>query len=62
MCESNAYVRRGEEEELVLREVAVVEPVADGYRLRSLFGEEAVVRGRIEELNLLKHRILFVEP
>jgi predicted RNA-binding protein len=61
MCESNAYVRRGSEEELLLSEVAVVEPVEGGFRLRGLFGEEVLVRGRIEEINLLKHKILFAE-
>jgi predicted RNA-binding protein len=61
MCESNAYVRRGSGEELLLREVVLVEPTTDGFRLRSLFGEEALVRGRLEEMNLLKHKILFRE-
>ena len=61
MCESNAYLRRGDTEELLLKEVAVVEPVEGGFRLRSLFGEEALVRGRIQEVNLLKHKILFAE-
>ena len=61
MCESNAYLRRGEEEELLLREVVVVEPVEGGYRQVGIFGEEATVRGRIEEINLLKHKILFTE-
>jgi predicted RNA-binding protein len=59
MCESNAYLRRQAGEELLLREVVVVEPVEGGYRLRSLFGEETIVRGRLEEVNLLKHKILF---
>lgn len=61
MCESNAYVRRGETEELLLREVVVVEPVEGGFRLVGVFGEEATVRGRLAEINLLKHRILFSE-
>ncbi len=61
MCESNAYLLRGGEEETLLRDVAVIEPVEGGYRLRSLFGEEATVRGRIQEINLLKHKILFAE-
>jgi len=61
MCESNAFILRGGAEEPVLREVAVIEPVEGGYRLRSLFGEEATVRGRIQEINLLKHKILFAE-
>ena len=61
MCESNAYVRHGDEDRLVLAEVARIEPIEGGYRLPSLFGDEAVVRGRIEEVNLLQHKILFVE-
>ncbi len=61
MCESNAYLRRDGGEELLLREVVMVEPIEGGFRLRSLFGEEAVVRGSLEEMNLLKHKILFRE-
>jgi predicted RNA-binding protein len=59
MCESNAYLRRGEDEELVLEEVVVIEPVAGGYLLRNLFGEETTVAGRIAEINLLKHKVVF---
>ncbi len=61
VCESSAYIRRGDDEELVLRDVTWLEPVEGGYRVRSLFGEETVVSGRIAELNLLKHKIVFVE-
>lgn len=61
MCESNAYVRRSGVEELLLQEVVVVEPIEGGFRLRSLFGEETVVHGKLEEVNLLKHKILFEE-
>ncbi|GAB4269912.1 MAG: CooT family nickel-binding protein [Deferrisomatales bacterium] len=61
MCESNAYVRRGDTEELILQEVATIERIEGGYRLRSLFGEEAEVRGKIQEINLLKHKVLFSE-
>ena len=61
MCESNAYVRRGENEELLLEEVARIEPVEGGFRLISLFGDEATVKGHVEEINLLKHKIIFVE-
>ncbi len=61
MCESNAFLLRPEGEELVLEDVAVMEPVDGGYRLRSLFGEEAVVKGRLREVNLIKHRIVFSE-
>lgn len=59
MCESNAFLRRGGAEELVLSEVAIVEPVEGGFRLVGLFGEEVLVKGRLEEINLLKHKLLF---
>ena len=61
MCESNAFLRRSGAEELVLSEVAVVEPVEGGFLLRGLFGEEVLVKGKLEEINLLKHKILFTE-
>ena len=59
MCESNAFLRRGDEDELILEEVVVIEPVEEGFRLRSLFGEETLVKGALEEINLLKHRVVF---
>ena len=59
MCESNAYMKNGDEEELLLSEVAVVEPVPGGFRLVGLFGDELTVTGRLSGINLLKHKIIF---
>ena len=61
MCESNAYLRRKEGEDLLLSSVARIDPTDSGYRLTGLFGEEVEVRGRLEEINLLGHRIVFSE-
>lgn len=61
MCESNAFRKRGDDEELLLEEVTLVEPVAGGYRLRSLLGEEKFVAGRIERVDLLNHKIMFAD-
>lgn len=61
MCESNAYLVRGDKEELVLSEVSVIEPVEGGYKLSGLFGDSVTVKGKLSEMNLLKHRIVFVE-
>ena len=36
-----------------------IRPESDGYRLVNLFGEEAHVRGRIKDIDLLKHRVVF---
>jgi len=59
MCESKAFLATGEGEELVLEDVTSIRPEGEGYRLVNLFGEEAHVRGRIKDIDLLKHRIVF---
>jgi predicted RNA-binding protein len=61
MCESNAYLLRDGNEELVLSEVVVIEPIEGGYRLSGLFGESVTVKGTLAEMNLLKHKIVFQE-
>ncbi len=61
MCESKVYLATTKGEELVLEDVTSVKPEGDGYRLSTLFGEEAHVRGRLKEIDLLKHRVV-VEP
>jgi predicted RNA-binding protein len=61
MCESRVYLATDEGEELVLEDVISIRPEGDGYLLVTLFGEQAHVRGRIKEIDLLKHRVI-VEP
>ena len=62
MCEANAYVYREGNEELVLEAVNIVEPAEEGgYRLVSIFGDQRIVRGRIRQMNLVDHRIVFEE-
>jgi predicted RNA-binding protein len=63
MCEANVYLTTGdrdEDPELFL--AAVDEIVPDGenvWKLRSIFGEQKVLTGRIESMHLVDHRILF---
>lgn len=59
MCESHAYLKKGDTEELILSEVSRIEPIDGGYRLSGLFGDEVTVKGRIADINLLRHKILF---
>jgi len=61
MCESAVYLMTAEGEELLLEDVTSIRPVNDGYRLLNLFGEEVHVRGRIVDIDLLRHRVL-LEP
>ncbi len=59
MCESKVFLATVEGEKLVLEDVTSIRPEGEGYRLVTLFGEEAHVRGRIKDIDLLKHRIVF---
>jgi predicted RNA-binding protein len=61
MCESNAYLIKGGEEELVLESVESIEATGGGVTLTSLFGEEKRIRARIKALSLVEHKIV-LEP
>ena len=61
MCESNAYVVRGGEEEKILDDVTFLRPDGDQIVLRNLFGDEVKVKGKIEEIRFMDHKILLKE-
>ena len=60
MCEANAYVDKNGKEDLVMESVDLVEPQDDGrFLLKSIFGEQKIIRGKIKSMNLVNHRIVF---
>jgi predicted RNA-binding protein len=61
MCESHAYVLRGDEEEKILDDVTFVQPEDGSVLLRNLFGEEVTVKGKIEKILFMDHKILIRE-
>ncbi|MGQ9858665.1 MAG: CooT family nickel-binding protein [Thermodesulfobacteriota bacterium] len=61
MCEANAYLLKGEEEELVMEGVDVIEPRGEEIYLRSIFGEQKFIRARLKTTSLVDHRIV-LEP
>ena len=62
MCEANAYMSRGEQEELILKSVDLVEPRDDGgFLLVDIFGTQKVIRGKLKQIKLVDHKILFEE-
>ncbi|MFH1139649.1 MAG: CooT family nickel-binding protein [Pseudomonadota bacterium] len=62
MCEANAYFETSDGDELIIEAVDLLEPEDDGtYILVSIFGEQKTVRGRLKKMNLVDHKILFVE-
>jgi len=61
MCESHAYVVRNGEEEKILDDVTFLKPEGDQIVLRNLFGDEVTVKGKIEEIQFMDHKILLKE-
>jgi predicted RNA-binding protein len=58
MCEANAYLIKGKEEQLVMESVDKVEPEDDGLRLVNIFGEQKFVQAAVYALSLVDHKIL----
>jgi len=53
-------VRDGEEEK-ILDDVTFLKPEGDRVVLRNLFGDEVTVKGKIEEVQFMDHKILLKE-
>ncbi len=61
MCEASAYFLRGEDEELIFKEVAKLVPLGDDkYELVTFMGDKKVVEGKLKEINLLRHKIILI--
>jgi predicted RNA-binding protein len=61
MCEATAYLLKNGQEELVLKDVDVIEPDGDNVRIVNIFGEQKVLKAEIRSLNLINHKVLLVE-
>ncbi len=61
MCESNVYLKKEEQtEELIMENVAAITPAgSDTFLLKGLLGESMEVKAVIEDINLMKHKIIF---
>ncbi len=58
MCESHAYILRESGEEKILEDVTFLKPEGEEIVLRNLFGDEVRVKGKIEEILFMDHKIL----
>ena len=60
MCEANAYMLQDDKENLILESVDLVKPHDDGgFLLVDIFGTQKIVQGRLKQMNLVDHRIIF---
>ena len=61
MCQSTVYLRKDQQEEEILRDAILVEPVEGGVKIQGFFEAPQVIPARIATVDLLKHRIV-LEP
>jgi len=59
MCESNVYLKEGDQETLIMENVAAITPADEGkFILRGLLGEQKEISAIIEDINLMWHKII----
>ncbi len=60
MCEANVYVIKDEKEIMLMESVDIVEPVSDNsWYLKNIFGEQIQIKGKIKNISLINHKIVF---
>ncbi|MDO8281410.1 MAG: CooT family nickel-binding protein [Thermodesulfovibrionia bacterium] len=58
MCEANAYIDQDGKEELYLENVDIIRLEDGRVYMKNLFGEQKFFEGKIEEISLIKHKII----
>ncbi|HHT62735.1 MAG: CooT family nickel-binding protein [Bacillota bacterium] len=58
MCEANAYIINGEQEDLFMEKVDRVIPENGQLILENIFGQKKIIKAQIKELALVDHRII----
>ncbi len=59
MCEANAYLIKGEDQELLMEAVDTIEPEEEGFKLVNIFGEQKFIRAAIHSMSLVDHKVFF---
>jgi predicted RNA-binding protein len=61
MCEADAYLIKDGIKKVIMESVDILRPEGEDIYLENLFGEKLQIKARIQEMNLVDHRILLVE-
>lgn len=57
MCEAKVYLRKDDQEQMIMENVVRMQPDGDRYLLVNLLGEQKLVDGAIERIDFLQHAI-----
>lgn len=60
MCEANVYVVKDDKEVVLMESVDIVEPLSEKeWYLKNIFGEQMQIKGKIKNISLVNHKIVF---
>jgi predicted RNA-binding protein len=60
MCQATVYLAENGQEEEIMRDLVLLEPVDDGLRLEAFFEEPVIVKARVSRIDFLKHTVTLV--
>ena len=58
MCEANVYYKDGDELKKLMEAAFIISKDEDKVYFQNIFGEQEYVKGKIREMDLLKHKII----
>ncbi len=61
MCQSSVYLEKDGQEEEILKDAILVEPVEGGVKVQAMFESPKVIKARIKKIDLLKHKVILEE-
>lgn len=60
MCQATVYLAQDGQEEEIMRDVILLEPVEEGLRLQAFFEEPVIVKAQVSRIDFLKHSVTLV--
>jgi predicted RNA-binding protein len=62
MCEAKVYIVNDDSGRPIMEDVILLQPEGDAFLLVNLLGEQKLVRGTLERVDFLKHRVYLNVP
>ena len=60
MCQATVFLSKNGQEEEIMRDLVLLEPVEGGLRLQAFFEEPVIVDARVRRIDFLKHSVTLV--
>ena len=60
MCQATVFLSKNGQEEEIMRDLVLLEPVDGGLRLQAFFEEPVIVDARVRRIDFLKHSVTLV--